>query len=221
MSMESIVSWFHIVVITSAVLFLAILTMLQPLLMRLRSIHRTKILPCRVGLGLKERLSSLGLELRRINEPDTPASEKLFRKDYSFGSTPYVCRACDCPVHELTGDKAAVASGSLGIFCGTCGRGELRPHIRRLRADLGLPHLPDGNLFRILNVLERDAAAKGIIKESVPALPETFECHVSGTGDYRYQPLKIRVDVANRTAEAVDGMADESSTKSLPVRLVK
>ena len=182
----------------------------------------SQALSFRAALSLTERMRELGLEFNHRSHKNDIAEG--IRDYFAYtASGPPLCQYCQSYADEVVCGNAAINPSKLGVFCTSCGCGRLFDEVNATRKHVALPALPNGNLFQILNVLERDALEKGIIHAPVaaaPKLPETtgFCAVIQHTGDFRNAPLKVRVDV---TAQSVSVLEGELTERDSHLRRIK
>ncbi|MFA5186218.1 MAG: hypothetical protein WC551_07055 [Patescibacteria group bacterium] len=178
----------------------------------------SRVLLLRSRLSLKERMADLGLDFYHYPSINYISADirHAFIEDSSGKA---LCRRCHNHADLVQAINPVVNPCNLGYFCTNCGEGRLFENIGRIREASGLPTLPDGNMFAILNVLERSALEHGLIRGPVDELPQnsTFSTVVQNSGDYRKGVLKVRVDVATQTVV----LENEAEQPGQLLRLIK
>ncbi|MFA4954915.1 MAG: hypothetical protein WC641_06400 [Patescibacteria group bacterium] len=174
--------------------------------------------PFRATLSLMERMRDLGLEFSHHSSEMEIAGG--IRDYFVYTAGPPLCQYCQSYADEVVCGNAAINPSKLGFFCTSCGCGRLYNEVNAVRKHVALPALPNGNLFGILNVLERDALEKGIIHAPVaeaPKLPEatSFCAVIQHTGDFRNAPLKVKVDVTAQSVSVIEGELTERPDSNL------
>ncbi|MBP9863823.1 hypothetical protein KBC54_00030 [Patescibacteria group bacterium] len=202
----------------NAIIFTAIVGMGVFLVSKFVKSRRVlQALPFTASKSLKERMKGVGLTFS--NYPSMDFIPTSIRGDFFASSSAErfgapSCHHCHKDVASCLGQILAIHDGNLGWFCVSCGAGTVLPIVIKNRQAVGLPPIPSKNLYQILNVLERDAVAKGLLKPSnevteEEAPPVTFETVLDATTGYRDKPMRVRVDIRNQTVVPVDAIPED------------
>lgn len=209
------IQWIFIDVVISFV------TLGIPMLLLHKFVNRRRFppaLPFTAGKSLKERMESVGLSFMQYGSMGSiPENIRGSFSPMSFdeGKTGEPgCDQCHGKVMLCSMQHSALHPEKLGWFCSACGAGAVLPIAIKNRKTLGLPPVDSGDLFKILNVLERDAVKKGLLKppsevteEEIP--PVTFEATLDASTGYRDKPTRVRVDIAKQTVVPVDAIPND------------
>jgi hypothetical protein len=142
---------------------------------------------------------------KRLFTFDLPLQDRLRALSLSFTPDAWTkkCAVCDYDsLYLLRGVDPRIHEGDLGRYCGKCFTCYSGLASDERRQQLHLPRLRGYPLLQVLEILERDAIARGILKG--PATEETekpknFTATVEGTGSYRSPPQRVRVDPEHKT----------------------
>lgn len=168
-------------------------------------------------LSLEQRMKRVGLEFRRKPLKDIHFVPESIRNQFGVPAgdaddynKPPVCRYCQCDasIKSVDGRYRLLHSEQLGYFCDHCAHGVILPTVTANRRSLGLPALDEHSLYEILNVLDREAEAKGLLKpedqfeEQIP--PVTFDTVLDAPGSYRQGLVHVRVDISAKTVTPIE-----------------